>query len=188
MIDIHNNELLSICHFISLALNSIRASRLHFLHMYVCMYAHIRAQMYTLAFCNRRRVVWVSPIYIRTRTHILMWVTRAGQTHTHTRTCMNRIHTFVYVRAPQGELIKVCYKKKNKPSKSLIASSCKYIFDFPFDFFLLSLFASSSSSFSLPFCQSTRDTDKCMRWPWRASLRCDLLLRTRHTYIRTYSW
>lgn len=82
MIDIRNNELLPICHFISLALNPTRASRLHFLHMY----AHIRAQMYTLALCNRRRVVWVSPIYIyaHARTSLCGLHVRALHTSKHT--------------------------------------------------------------------------------------------------------
>lgn len=140
MIDIHNNELFSICHFARLALNPTRSGRLlpyvrmcvcMCIHTHVCRYVYRRTDVHTGVVIGAE--LWVSSIYIRTRTHILMWVTRAGITHMHTY-----VHIYIrtsHVRAPQGKLIKVCYKKIHSKSPIL---SCKYIFDFPFDFFFAS--------------------------------------------------
>lgn len=165
MIDIHNNELFSICHFARLALNPTRSGRLlpyvrmcvcMCIHTHVCRYVYRRTDVHTGVVIGAE--LWVSSIYIRTRTHILMWVTRAGITHMHTYVYTYARHMYVRLKASS---LKYAIKNTQQVSDTPIFHSI---------FFCL---------------LSPHDTDKCMRWPWRASMRCDLLFRTRHTYIRT---
>lgn len=107
----------------------------------------------------------MSLFHLHTNTHAHLNVGYTCRHYTHAYICIY-IRTS-HVRAPQGKLIKVCYKK--------YTASLRY--------YLVSTFSIFHSIF---FCLlSPHDTDKCMWWPWRASMRCDLLFRTRHTYIRT---
>lgn len=146
MIDIHNNELFSICHFSRLALNPTRSGRLlPYVRMCVCMCIHtyvcIQANRCTHWCCNRRRIV--SLFHLHTNTHAHLNVGYTCRHYTHAYICIY-IRTS-HVRAPQGKLIKVCYKK--------YTASLRY--------YLVSTFSIFHSIF---FCLlSPRDTDKCMR-------------------------